>query len=106
MWAEGPAYLAIPFPCPTRPQEPWRRRHVWSLTQQLGDSLGVAATSPIVPLVIGPEEATVAASMQLLARGLHVPAIRPPTVPQGTSRWVASWLGSLGARRGWQEGGA
>jgi 8-amino-7-oxononanoate synthase len=67
-------------------QEPWRRRHLWSLTHLLGSSLGVPAQSPIVPLVIGGEDATMAASTQLLARGLHVPAIRPPTVPPGTSR--------------------
>src|SRR5205807_2706935 len=43
--------------------------------------------SPIVPVVIGDERAAVAASAQLLAdHGLLVPAIRPPTVPAGTSR--------------------
>ena len=42
--------------------------------------------SPIVPIVLGPEEAAVAASGALLERGLWVPAIRPPTVPPGTSR--------------------
>ena len=42
--------------------------------------------SPIVPIVIGEEERTVAASADLLDRGLWVPAIRPPTVPPGTSR--------------------
>jgi 8-amino-7-oxononanoate synthase len=37
-------------------------------------------------VVLGDESAAVAASRALLARGLLVPAIRPPTVPPGTSR--------------------
>jgi 7-keto-8-aminopelargonate synthetase-like enzyme len=42
--------------------------------------------SPIIPLVVGSEQRALEASAQLLARGLWVPAIRPPTVPVGTSR--------------------
>jgi len=42
--------------------------------------------SPIVPLVLGSERRALEASAALLARGLWVPAIRPPTVPVGTSR--------------------
>jgi 8-amino-7-oxononanoate synthase len=42
--------------------------------------------SPIVPVVLGDERATVAASEALLDQGMLVPAIRPPTVPVGTSR--------------------
>jgi 7-keto-8-aminopelargonate synthetase-like enzyme len=42
--------------------------------------------SPIVPVLIGDEEAALAASDALLDRGLFVPAIRPPTVAPGTSR--------------------
>jgi 8-amino-7-oxononanoate synthase len=42
--------------------------------------------SPILPVVIGDEADAVAASADLLARGQWVPAIRPPTVPAGTSR--------------------
>jgi 8-amino-7-oxononanoate synthase len=42
--------------------------------------------SPIVPVLIGDEGDAVAASAALLDRGLWVPAIRPPTVPPGTSR--------------------
>jgi 7-keto-8-aminopelargonate synthetase-like enzyme len=42
--------------------------------------------SPIVPVVIGGEAEAVAASAKLLAQGLWVPAIRPPTVAPGTSR--------------------
>jgi 8-amino-7-oxononanoate synthase len=42
--------------------------------------------SPIVPLVMGSEEAAMSASAALRERGLLVPAIRPPTVAPGTSR--------------------
>lgn len=43
--------------------------------------------SPIVPVMAGSEEAALAASATLLDdHGLLVPAIRPPTVPPGTSR--------------------
>jgi 7-keto-8-aminopelargonate synthetase-like enzyme len=42
--------------------------------------------SPIVPVVIGDERATLAAAHTLLEQGLLVPAIRPPTVAPGTSR--------------------
>ena len=39
-----------------------------------------------MPVVVGDESAALAASHALLDRGLFVPAIRPPTVPPGTSR--------------------
>lgn len=42
--------------------------------------------SPIVPIIIGDEQAALAAAAQLLELGLFVPAIRPPTVAPGTSR--------------------
>jgi 8-amino-7-oxononanoate synthase len=42
--------------------------------------------SPIVPVVLGSEQAALAAAAKLLRRGLLVPAIRPPTVAPGTSR--------------------
>jgi 8-amino-7-oxononanoate synthase len=42
--------------------------------------------SPIVPVVIGDEQATLTAAASLLDQGMLVPAIRPPTVPAGTSR--------------------
>jgi 8-amino-7-oxononanoate synthase len=40
----------------------------------------------IHPVIIGAEEDTLRASEQLAQLGFHVPAIRPPTVPKGTSR--------------------
>ena len=42
--------------------------------------------SPIIPVVLGSEQAALNASAALLQEGLWVPAIRPPTVPVGTSR--------------------
>jgi 8-amino-7-oxononanoate synthase len=42
--------------------------------------------SPIIPILIGSETDAVAASAELLGRGLLIPAIRPPTVAPGTSR--------------------
>jgi len=44
------------------------------------------AQSPIVPVVIGNEEATLDASRMLMDEGFLAVAIRPPTVPAGTAR--------------------
>ena len=73
-------------------QEPWRRQrvlaHVAHFRRQAAD-LGLQlldSGTPIQPVVLGSEEAAVAASDALRAQGLWVPAIRPPTVPAGTSR--------------------
>ena len=42
--------------------------------------------SPILPVLLGDEKRALAVADALLARGLLVPAIRPPTVAPGTSR--------------------
>jgi len=52
---------------------------------QLGIALGESAT-PIQPLIVGPEAPTLALSRTLFDAGFWVAAIRPPTVPRGTSR--------------------
>jgi 8-amino-7-oxononanoate synthase len=44
------------------------------------------SATPIQPLIIGDVRTAVAVSDALLARGILVPAIRPPTVPAGTAR--------------------
>ena len=44
------------------------------------------AQSPIVPVIIGDEEATFAASRMLVEEGYFAAAIRPPSVPAGTAR--------------------
>jgi 8-amino-7-oxononanoate synthase len=52
-------------------------------------ALGLQAmpsATPIQPLLAGDEAAAVAASESLFELGFWVPAIRPPTVPAGTSR--------------------
>jgi 8-amino-7-oxononanoate synthase len=50
------------------------------------DRLRPGHPTPIVPVVLGDEAAALAAADRLLDQGLLVPAIRPPTVPAGTSR--------------------
>lgn len=50
-------------------------------------ALGLPAPeSPIVPLILGDAEQTLAASALLETEGFLVTAIRPPTVPPGTAR--------------------
>lgn len=46
----------------------------------------LASTTPIQPLVIGENTATVRIADSLLREGLWLPAIRPPTVPKGSAR--------------------
>jgi 7-keto-8-aminopelargonate synthetase-like enzyme len=44
------------------------------------------SASPILPIVIGDAQQTMALSGRLLELGVYAPAIRPPTVPKETSR--------------------
>ncbi len=45
-----------------------------------------AGDSPIVPVIVGSERDALWLSQRLMAAQIYVPAIRPPTVPVGTSR--------------------
>ena len=42
--------------------------------------------SQIIPIIIGDNEKTLKVAEQLKSMGFYIPAIRPPTVPVGTSR--------------------
>jgi 8-amino-7-oxononanoate synthase len=70
----------------------WRRRHLWNLIALLRERLIpgrwrlAPSSTAIQPLVIGSNDEAVAVSEHLARMGLLVPAIRPPTVPQGTAR--------------------
>ncbi|OZI26922.1 8-amino-7-oxononanoate synthase [Bordetella genomosp. 9] len=44
------------------------------------------APTPILPIVIGANEAALRLADALMERGFWVPAVRPPTVPPGTAR--------------------
>ena len=72
--------------------EPERRQRLWdhaalmhSRLADCGFRLGPTG-SPILPLLVGDDERALGLSAELLKRGVFVPAIRPPTVPPGTSR--------------------
>jgi 8-amino-7-oxononanoate synthase len=51
--------------------------------------------SPIVPVLLGGEERALAVGAALLAKNIYAPAVRPPTVPQGTSRLRVSLRSDL-----------
>ena len=46
----------------------------------------ISGESPIVPIIIGSAEDALRISKRLYEKGILIPAIRPPTVPLGTSR--------------------
>jgi 8-amino-7-oxononanoate synthase len=46
----------------------------------------IAVKSPIIPMIVGSSEDALHLSMRLYENGIVIPAIRPPTVPLGTSR--------------------
>jgi 7-keto-8-aminopelargonate synthetase-like enzyme len=76
--------------------EPERRRRVLALAGRLRGALrekgfdsGQSETQ-IVPVLVGAPERALALAAALLEKGIFCPAIRPPTVPPGTSRLRAS----------------
>ena len=72
--------------------EDHRRAHLRHLIARLRGGLAglpwhlAPSTTPIQPLIIGGNQAALAVMDGLRERGLWVPAIRPPTVPEGSAR--------------------
>ena len=48
--------------------------------------INTVSASQIIPIIMGSNEKTLEVSERLMALGYYIPAIRPPTVPEGTSR--------------------
>jgi 8-amino-7-oxononanoate synthase len=96
--------------------EPERRERLLAQAATLRETLvahgwntGVSA-SQIIPIVVGDAQRAMDLSARLLGRGLYVPAIRPPTVPDGeaclrvsltsahTPAMIAALVQALGTR--------
>lgn len=68
-----------------------RREHLAHIGRLLRDALAARSypcpsTSHIVPLMVGPSADTVLRADQLQRHGFYALPVRPPTVPEGTSR--------------------
>jgi 8-amino-7-oxononanoate synthase len=72
--------------------DPGARTRLHALSQRLRNTLAAggidcsASRGPIVPVIIGSNEAALEAASKLQAEGFDVRAIRPPTVAPGSSR--------------------
>lgn len=74
-------------------EEPWRREQLWQNARYLRSRLAAIgnpapgdAGSYVVPVIIGSVQKTMEVGQVLRDAGYHVGAVRPPTVPMGTSR--------------------
>lgn len=73
-------------------REPHRQQRLRQLATRVRSELRAAGLemppgdSPIIPILMGAESAALAAAEDLMKKGMFVLAIRPPTVPRGTSR--------------------
>ncbi|MCP5279560.1 MAG: 8-amino-7-oxononanoate synthase [Thiobacillus sp.] len=72
--------------------ETWRRERLGRLISRLKAGVSglpwplMASETPIQPLVVGGNAEALRLAEGLRERGILIPAIRPPTVPQGTAR--------------------
>ncbi|MCX5685197.1 MAG: aminotransferase class I/II-fold pyridoxal phosphate-dependent enzyme, partial [Planctomycetota bacterium] len=72
--------------------EPERRTRLLALADRLRRALRERdfdcgrSETPIIPVIVGDPARALAMAASLLDRGIFCPAIRPPTVPPGTSR--------------------
>jgi glycine C-acetyltransferase/8-amino-7-oxononanoate synthase len=73
-------------------REPERRARLWANRERLFSGLtrlgfSLSPTiSPIMPILVGNADTALSFAEHLLTEGVYAPAIRPPTVPDNTSR--------------------
>ena len=73
-------------------REPERRARLWANRDRLFTGLTELgfnlppSVSPIIPILVGNADRALAFAEHLFAEGIYAPAIRPPTVPDATSR--------------------
>ena len=73
-------------------QEPERRARLWQNREHMYQGLLAMGChlpktqSPILPIIVNDPSLALEMSQQLRQKGIFIPAIRPPTVPKGTSR--------------------
>jgi 7-keto-8-aminopelargonate synthetase-like enzyme len=61
--------------------------NIFYLKRRLSEyTVTIPVESPIIPLIVGSAKDALALSHELYRNGILIPAIRPPTVPKGTSR--------------------
>lgn len=72
--------------------EPERRNRLWRNRERFVQGLsscGISAgpsETPIIPIIIGSSENALRAAEKILEQGIYAPAVRPPTVPEGSAR--------------------
>ena len=73
-------------------REPERRARLWANRERLFTGLTELgfnlppSVSPIIPILVGNADRALSFAEHLFAEGIYAPAIRPPTVPDATSR--------------------
>jgi len=90
----APALLAAALEASLRliREEEWRRRRLRELVRTLREAVGgsdaalAPSDTPIQPLILGTSAEAMRISARLREQGILVPAIRPPTVPEGAAR--------------------
>lgn len=81
-----PAVCAMAMTALQKAQQPQLRATLHAHIERVAAALGQRPDSAIFSVVLGAPEAALEASARLRAAGLLVKPIRPPTVPEGTSR--------------------
>ena len=73
-------------------EQPQRRERLLELANRLRGQLSELgfetgnSESQVIPILVGKSELAVNMSKQLRAKGIYIPAIRPPSVPSGNAR--------------------
>jgi len=67
-------------------REPQRRQRLRDMAARVRKELAMTGDSPVIPIILGNETAALDGAAALRGQGMLAIAVRPPTVPRGSSR--------------------